>query len=72
MKHAGLVLRVFFPSPGLAGSPTCKFHPTCSEYSSLAFREFGLVRGTLKTAGRLLRCHPWTHGGVDYPGHLRP
>ena len=51
---------------------TCKYHPSCSQYSSLAFREFGLVRGAAMTAWRLLRCNPWSHGGVDYPGTLRP
>ena len=49
----------------------CKYHPTCSEYSSLAYREFGLVRGTAKSLWRLLRCNPWSRGGVDYPGSLR-
>jgi putative membrane protein insertion efficiency factor len=71
VKHLGIALRAFFPSPGVAGAPTCKYHPSCSEYSSLAYREFGVVRGTMKTAWRLLRCNPWSHGGVDYPGGLR-
>jgi putative membrane protein insertion efficiency factor len=68
VKYLGLVLRAFFPSPGVAGAPTCKYHPSCSEYSSLAYREFGLARASLKTAWRLLRCNPWSSGGVDYPG----
>ena len=71
MRLIGLLVRAFFPSPGVAAAPTCKFHPSCSQYSALAYREFGLVRGTAMTAGRLLRCNPWTHGGVDYPGSLR-
>ena len=71
MKVVSTVLKAFFPSPGVAGAPTCKYHPSCSEYSTLAYREFGLVRGTLLTAWRLLRCNPWSHGGVDYPGSLR-
>jgi uncharacterized protein len=71
MRHLSLVLRAFFPSPGVAGAPTCKYHPTCSEYASLAYRELGLVRGTAKTTWRVLRCNPWSGGGVDYPGHLR-
>jgi putative membrane protein insertion efficiency factor len=68
VRYAGLILRAFFPSPGVAGAPVCKYHPSCSQYASLAYREFGLVRGTLKTAWRLLRCNPWSRGGVDYPG----
>jgi putative membrane protein insertion efficiency factor len=50
---------------------TCKYHPSCSEYASLAYREFGPVRGTVKAVWRLLRCNPWSGGGVDYPGNLR-
>jgi uncharacterized protein len=44
----------------------CKYHPSCSQYALDALREFGLVRGTILAAWRLLRCHPWSHGGVDY------
>ena len=72
MRHLSLALRAFFPSPGVADAPACKFHPSCSQYSSLAYREFGLLRGSLKTVWRLLRCNPWSGGGVDYPGSLRP
>jgi putative membrane protein insertion efficiency factor len=71
VKHLSIALRAFFPSPGVAGAPTCKYHPSCSEYGSLAIREHGLVRGGLMTAWRLLRCNPWNRGGVDYPGDLR-
>jgi len=45
---------------------TCKFHPSCSQYAIDALRKYGLVRGSAKAARRLLRCHPWSHGGVDY------
>ena len=31
-----------------------------------ALREFGFLRGTILAAWRLLRCNPWSHGGVDY------
>jgi uncharacterized protein len=47
-----------------AGS--CKYHPSCSQYAIDALREFGLVRGSILTGWRLLRCNPWSHGGVDY------
>jgi putative membrane protein insertion efficiency factor len=72
VKYLSLLVKAFVPNPGVAGLPTCKYHPSCSQYSALAYREFGLVRGTLMTAWRLLRCNPWSRGGVDYPGTLRP
>jgi len=54
----------WFVSPLFPGS--CKFHPSCSQYALDALRKHGLLRGTLKAGWRLLRCHPWSHGGVDY------
>jgi putative membrane protein insertion efficiency factor len=44
----------------------CKYHPSCSHYALDALREFGFVRGTALAAWRLLRCNPWSRGGVDY------
>jgi putative membrane protein insertion efficiency factor len=72
VKYLSLLIRAFVPNPGVAGLPVCKYYPTCSEYSSLAYREFGPIRGTWLTVWRLLRCNPWSRGGVDYPGELRP
>ena len=45
---------------------TCKYHPSCSQYAIDALREFGLMRGAVLVGWRLLRCNPWSHGGVDY------
>ena len=53
-------------SPLLATN-TCKYHPSCSEYAVLAIRKHGVVRGVPMAVHRLLRCHPWSHGGVDHP-----
>jgi conserved hypothetical protein YidD len=44
----------------------CKYHPTCSQYAIDALRKDGLVIGSGKAAWRLLRCNPWSRGGVDY------
>jgi putative membrane protein insertion efficiency factor len=44
----------------------CKYHPSCSQYALEALREYGLARGLVLAAWRLLRCNPWSHGGVDY------
>ena len=46
---------------------TCKYHPTCSEYAALAIRTHGVLKGIPMAGWRLLRCHPWSHGGIDYP-----
>ena len=44
----------------------CRYHPTCSAYALEAYREFGFARGSVLVGWRLLRCNPWSHGGVDY------
>lgn len=46
--------------------PTCKFYPSCSAYAVTALTEHGPVRGSWLASCRLLRCHPWSHGGVDH------
>ena len=48
------------------GHDICRFTPSCSQYAIDAFREFGLIRGVALARWRLLRCHPWSHGGVDH------
>jgi uncharacterized protein len=45
----------------------CRFTPTCSEYARLALLKHGFWRGSLLSAGRLLRCHPFHPGGLDLP-----
>jgi uncharacterized protein len=44
----------------------CKYHPSCSQYAIDALRQYGLVRGVILAGWRLLRCNPWSLGGVDY------
>jgi uncharacterized protein len=46
--------------------PRCKYHPTCSRYALDAIQEVGVVRGLVLAGWRLLRCNPWSKGGVDY------
>jgi putative membrane protein insertion efficiency factor len=45
---------------------TCKYHPSCSQYAIDAIRKYGVARGSLKAGWRLLRCNPWSRGGVDH------
>ena len=46
---------------------SCRFSPTCSEYARLALLRHGPLAGSAKAAGRLLRCQPFTAGGIDLP-----
>ncbi len=51
--------RVFFPHG------YCRFYPTCSEYAIRAVHKYGIFRGGLKAAWRVLRCNPFNKGGYD-------
>ncbi|HEX2111049.1 MAG TPA: membrane protein insertion efficiency factor YidD [Gaiellaceae bacterium] len=46
--------------------PRCKYYPSCSRYAIDALRDYGFLRGLVLTGWRLLRCNPWSHGGVDH------
>ena len=46
--------------------PTCRYYPSCSAYAVQALQVHGAFRGTWLAARRLLRCHPWSPGGVDH------
>lgn len=49
----------------------CKYYPSCSKYALDAFEVTGLIRGTALTVWRLVRCNPFSRGGVDYvPGSV--
>jgi uncharacterized protein len=43
----------------------CRYYPSCSAYASQAVREFGILRGLVLAGWRLLRCNPWSRGGLD-------
>jgi len=58
---------IFFVSPA---QTQCRFQPTCSQYCVMAVHEHGVVRGGLKSIGRLVRCHPFSSGGLDLPTRL--
>jgi uncharacterized protein len=60
----------YFVSPLLG--PSCRFHPSCSEFAEEALAQHGALRGSLLTARRLCRCGPWHPGGFDpVPGRRK-
>jgi uncharacterized protein len=63
----GLVYAYRLTLGALVPGGTCKYHPSCSQYALDALRKHGVVKGSLLSGWRLLRCNPWSHGGVDYP-----
>ena len=66
MRYLGVALVYAYRyTIGLFLPPSCKYHPSCSEYAIQALRRYGLLRGSVLAGWRLLRCNPWSHGGVD-------
>ncbi|HEV3217947.1 MAG TPA: membrane protein insertion efficiency factor YidD [Vicinamibacterales bacterium] len=55
----------FLVRPMLAGSGTCRFVPSCSEYAVEAITVHGLFRGGWMALRRLMRCHPLGGHGFD-------
>jgi uncharacterized protein len=45
--------------------PRCRYYPSCSSYAEQALRELGAVRGLIVAGWRLLRCNPFSPGGLD-------
>ncbi|MCR5194605.1 MAG: membrane protein insertion efficiency factor YidD [Alphaproteobacteria bacterium] len=54
-----------FISPVFGGRATCRFIPTCSEYTKIAIKKYGLLRGTLMGIRRISRCRPGGGFGFD-------
>ena len=62
-----------FISPALP--PTCRYYPSCSNYAVTAVQVHGPLKGIVLAGWRLLRCNPWSNGGVDHVpdvGHWKP
>lgn len=45
--------------------PTCRFYPTCSQYSYQAIEKYGFFYGIILTVKRIIKCHPFHPGGYD-------
>ena len=58
-----IILYQYSISPLIPSS--CRFQPTCSQYSKEAILKYGLIKGVLLSLKRIIRCHPWG-GGTGY------
>lgn len=75
MKTLSLVIRflliqlVRFYQRGISPllGARCKYHPSCSNYFIGAVEKHGVILGTIRGVWRILRCNPWSKGGVDMP-----
>ncbi len=54
-------LKTFFPGG------YCKYTPNCSEYCKQSIKKRGIITGILLGGWRILRCNPWSKGGLDLP-----
>ena len=45
--------------------PACRYYPSCSEYAVTALKRYGLLKGSILSLKRILRCNPFFPGGYD-------
>jgi len=67
MKRLVLWLIKFYQKakPPVFFSGSCRFTPTCSQYSYEAVEKYGIIRGGLLGLKRIIKCHPLSRGGYD-------
>jgi putative membrane protein insertion efficiency factor len=66
MKYILIIIIKFYQkiiSPILPNS--CRFYPTCSEYTKQAISKYGAIKGSRLGIKRISKCHPFHQGGVD-------
>ena len=58
------LIKLYQVTPGMFHNK-CKYYPTCSTYAIQALEKYGLFKGTILTFKRLLKCNPFSKGGID-------
>ena len=59
------LIRLYQVTISQVTTPSCRFVPSCSQYTYESIEKYGLVRGVWMGAKRLARCHPFNAGGFD-------
>ncbi len=65
MKRIAEILIRAYQAFSSTREPRCKYYPSCSNYAATAIRRYG-IKGVAMAGWRLLRCNPWSEGGLDY------
>lgn len=65
LKKAVIFLIKVYQNISAPFGPSCRFYPSCSQYSIEAINKYGLLKGIYKGIRRILRCHPFNPGGYD-------
>ena len=65
MKVLRPLFRAYRVAIAPAIGPVCRFEPSCSHYAEEAMTEWGFFRGLVLAVWRVLRCHPFSRGGLD-------
>ena len=60
-----LVIKIYQKAISPFFLPSCRFIPTCSEYSYQAVSKYGFFKGVILSIWRILRCNPFNNGGYD-------
>jgi uncharacterized protein len=65
MKIARYLIRFYQATISQVTPPTCRYTPTCSQYTLEAIEKYGFFKGGWMGARRIARCGPWHEGGYD-------
>ena len=65
MKRLAETIIKFYQVFSATREPRCKYYPSCSNYTATAIRRYGF-KGVVMSIWRILRCNPWSEGGLDY------
>lgn len=60
-----ILIRFYQKTFSLILPSSCRFYPSCSEYTYQAIEKYGALRGGWMGIRRISRCHPWNPGGFD-------
>lgn len=61
-----LIVKIYKKCISPLKAPCCKYYPSCSSYALEAFEKHGALKGLILSVWRILRCNPWSLGGVDH------